>query len=79
MQGEEIAHELMDTLSVRLSISSNRLLAVMRDRASVNGVALRTLKIIYPNLVDIGCFSHTVNLAGERFKIPLLGEFTFFP
>ena len=75
MRGEELARELIETLSVRLSISSTRLLAAMRDRASVNGVALRTLKIVYPNLVDIGCFSHTVNLAGERFKIPLLGEF----
>ena len=41
----------------------------------MNGVALSTLQIIFPNLVDIGCFSHTVNLAGERFKIPLLVEF----
>ena len=73
--GEEIARELIEVLSVRLSISSARLLAAMRDRASVNGVAMRTLKIIFPHLVDIGCFSHTVNLAGERFKIPTLLEF----
>ena len=63
--GDEIARELIEVLSVRLSISSARLLAAMRDRASVNGVAMRTLKIIFPHLVDIGCFSHTVNLAGE--------------
>ena len=75
MQGEELARKLIETLSVRLSISSTRLLAAMRDRALVNGVALHTLTIAYPNLVDIGCFSHAVNLAGERFKIPLLGEF----
>ncbi len=75
MKGEEVARELLEVLSVQLSISSSRLLAAMRDRASVNGVAMRTLKIIYPNLVDIGCFSHTVNLAGERFKIPTLLEF----
>ena len=47
----------------------------MRDRASVNNVALRTLKIVYPNLVDIGCIAHTINLAGERFQVPTLQEF----
>ena len=37
--------------------------AAMRDRASVNNVALTTLK-----LVDIGCYSHTINHVGERFS-----------
>ena len=31
-----------------------------RDRAAVNNVAIRTLSIVYPNLFDIGCFSHTL-------------------
>ena len=72
MTGEEIARELIDTLSVGYGIS---LLAAMRDRASVNNVALRILKIVYPNLVDIGCIAHTINLAGERFQVPTLQEF----
>ena len=38
----------------------------MRDEDSVNKVALRTLK------VDVGCFSHTVNLAREHFKVHTL-------
>ena len=75
MTGEEIARELINSLSVCYGISSNRLIAAMRDRASVNGVALRTLKIVYPDLVDVGCFAHTINLAGERFKIPTLLQF----
>ena len=75
MTSEEIARELIDTLSVTYGISSNRLAAVMRDRASVNGVALRTLKVVYPYLVDIGCFAHTINLAGDKFKIPTLIQF----
>ena len=48
----------------------------MRDRCSVNNVALRTLKIVYPNLVDIGCIAHTINIAGEHFQISTLDEFT---
>lgn len=75
MKGEEVARELINTLSVTYGISSSRLLATMRDRCSVNN-ALRTLKIVYPNLVDVGCFAHTFNLAGEHFKIPTLLQFT---
>ena len=71
MTGEEIARVLISTLSVLYSIPSNCLLAAMKDRASVNGVAMRTLQIVYPMAVDIGCFSHTINLVGERFKMPL--------
>ena len=45
LTGEEIAHELVQVLSVSYSISSSRLIAAMRDRAAVNNVAMRTLKI----------------------------------
>ncbi len=33
----------------------------MRDRASVNNVAIQTVKIVYPCLLDVGCFSHTLD------------------
>ena len=41
MTGEEIARELINVLSTVLGIQSNLVLAVMRDRASVNNVAMR--------------------------------------
>ena len=47
----------------------------MRDRASSNGVAMKTVKVLYPNLVDIGCFSHTIDQVGENFHTPILHEF----
>ena len=47
----------------------------MRDRASVNNVAIRTLGILYPNLFDVGCFSHTLDHVGEKLQTPLLDEF----
>ena len=78
MTREEIAQELIDTLSVNYSISSSQLIAAMRDRCCVNNVALRTLKIVYPNLVDLGCIEHTINIAGKHFQIPTLHEFTNF-
>ena len=75
MCGEEIARELITTLSVNYGISSDRLMAAMHDRAATNGVAMRTVKVIYPLLLDVGCFSHMLDLVGEKFCTPHLTEF----
>ena len=48
LTGEEVAHDLIQVLSVNYSISSNHLIAAIRDRASVNTTTMRTVKIIYP-------------------------------
>ena len=47
----------------------------MRDRASTTNVAMNTLKIVYPLIVDIGCFSHTIDHVGGCFNTPTLSEF----
>ena len=70
---EEIAKELITVLSVTYSIHPSNLLAAMRDIASTNNVAMR---IIYPNVVDIGCFSHTIDHVDGKFNTPVLMEFT---
>ena len=44
--GEEVARELISVLSVTYGVRSSNLLASMRDRASVNNVAMRTLKVV---------------------------------
>lgn len=54
--GEELARELLAVLSVQYSIGTQQLLAAMKDRASVNEAATRILKIVYPNVLSIGCF-----------------------
>ena len=66
---------LITALSTQYNISSTSLLAAMCDRASVNDVAIRTLKIIYLALLDIGCFSHTLDLVGSKFATPHLSDF----
>lgn len=75
MTGEELAQQLLSCLSTNLGINSALLLAAMRDRASVDDVAVRTLKILYPSLVDIACFSHTLDHVGEKMETPVLHQF----
>jgi len=73
--GEELARELISVVSVTYGICVDQLLACMRDRSTVNNVAIKTLKIIYPQLIDVGCFSHTIDHVGEHFVMPNLSEF----
>ena len=76
MCGEELARELIGVLSTELGIPSARLLAGMRDRASINGVAMHTLKIVYPSLLDVGCFNHTIDHVRSHFVVPILDDFS---
>ena len=55
-----------------LGIESHKLLVVMYDRASVNGAAVRIVKVVYPNIVDIGCISHILDIVGDKFRTPNL-------
>ena len=63
-------------LAHNLALTFNSITAFMRYWASINNVALKTLKIVYPPLLDVGChMSHTLNLVGEHFKLPNLLDF----
>ena len=53
-------------------------MAIMHDCASANKVAMRTLQVLYPAVLGIGCFSHTLNRVGERFNAPLVNDFTTY-
>ena len=70
MTGEKIAQQIIVIVSTEFGISSNLIVAAMRDRASVNDVAIRTIKVVYNELLDVGCFSHTLNHVGERMNTP---------
>ena len=75
MTGEELARELIRVLSTEYGLAPERLLAAMRDRASVNGVAMATLRVVYPSLIDVGCYAHTIDIVGEKFQTPNLHTF----
>ena len=36
---------------------------------------MNVVKIVYPKIRDVRCFSHTINLVGDKFKTPLLVSF----
>ena len=76
LSGEEVARQLVSTISTELSIPSNLVVAFMTDRTSVNSVAMRTVSVLDSSMLDIGCFSHTLDLVGEHVNIPILNEFT---
>ena len=66
MTGEEIAQQVIVIVSTEFGTSSNLIVTAMRDKASVNDVAMRTIKVVYNELLlDVGCFSHTLNHVGE--------------
>lgn len=75
LSGEELARELLTVLSTELGGTGEKLLDAMRDCASVNSAAIRTVQVMYPNTLDIGCFSHTLDLVGHNFKTPTLDKF----
>ena len=59
LSGEEITHEIIDSLSLEYGVGFEHGLAVMYDCASTDVVAMRTLKVLYPLAQGIGCF-HTL-------------------
>jgi len=76
MTGEELGRVIISSLSTLYGINSHRLVAAMRDRASVNNVAMGVLKLLYPDVLDVGCFSHTLDRVGSHFSIPVADDFT---
>ena len=76
LNGQELTGELIQCLSVKFQIPSSRLVAAIRDGAAVNGAALRNMKeIMFPQLIDIICSSHSLDNVGWHFDTPLLDEF----
>ena len=75
LSGEEAAREIIGVLAREYGVGAELPVATIRDRASVNNVAVRTIKVIFPNILDIDCFSHTLHHVGEKFNAPVLEKF----
>ena len=61
--------------SVESTVSTEQVLAANRDCASVNGVVIWHIRIMFPNLLEIGCHSLTNDIAGNKFELPTVEEF----
>ena len=68
--------QLINTLSVQYDVTSGMLLAAMDDRTSTNDVAMRTVRVVFTSA--IGCFSHMLELVGQKFCTPHLTEFSMW-
>ena len=75
LAGEEVARLLIETLSTKLGIASTHIIAAIRDRASVNSVAMHTIKVVYSKIFDVGCYSHTLDHVGEKMDTSVLHDF----
>ena len=53
--GDDLAWIMIEVLHCKLGVLQGQLLAAMRDRASVNTCALRTVSVLYPDMLDVGC------------------------
>ena len=72
---EEVDRELLFVLHAQYGIATDSLVAIMRERASVNNLAMSILHVMYLPVLDIECFSHTIDNAGRKFETPVLDEF----
>jgi hypothetical protein len=76
VMGEEVARQVITVVSTELSVTPNKVLAAMHDRAAVNNVAMRTISVVYNQITDVGCFSHTLDNVGNHMKTPILNDFS---
>ena len=75
LKGEELAREILSALSTDLGVSGSYLIAAMHDRASVNTAAMSIVSIMYPDILDVGCFSHALDLVGRKFTLRHVDKF----
>ena len=75
VNADELARVLKEALCVEFGIRANSLLAAMRDGASVNQAALNRIQFFFPKMLNIVCFSHTLDNVGSHLVTPTLQEF----
>jgi hypothetical protein len=72
---DDIAALLMSKFQ-EFGIKASSVVAFSRDRASVNTKAIGNLKRVgFKHVLDLECFAHTINNAGERFESPKVKNF----
>ena len=75
LKAEELAQCLIQALAVEYAIQPGALLAAMKDGASVNQAARKQVRFFFPQLLDVTCFSHTIDNVGKHFELRVLDTF----
>lgn len=75
LSGQQVAHILLYTLSNIYRVEPSHLIAAMRDRASVNDVGIRSILPLYDQMLDVSCFSHTLDHVGGKVESEELDAF----
>ena len=76
LNSQQLAREIINALSTELQYPSDRVIAVIRDGASVNEAAFKILKdVMYPNVTNIICIAHSLDNIGKHFETDLLDSF----
>lgn len=75
LKGDDLAREIITVLAQQYNVQNSSLCAAMRDGASVNGAAMRTVKVVFPKVVDVHCFSHAIDGIDSHLNIPTLRRF----
>lgn len=77
VNADELAQVLNQCLAVDYGIRASSLLAAMRNGTSVNQAALNKIafEFIFPKVLNVVCFSHTLDNVGNHLVIPTLLKF----
>ena len=75
VNSQQLAQVLNECLTVCYGVHHKHIIAVMREGAAVNGAARHILSVLFPNVIDVICFSHTLNNTGRHFQFATLDEF----
>ena len=76
LKANELAQRLIQSWAVKYSIHPGVLLAAMKDGAAVNHASLEQVKFFFAQLLDITCFSHTIDNVGKHFEFRVLDRFS---
>lgn len=74
VKASELAQVFNKVMTQEYALEADKILAIGNDRASVNLAAFNLLQPFFPNALDVGCFSHTINNAGKEHQTPKLKE-----
>ena len=76
LSANELARDIITILCTGLQIPASTIIYSIRDGASVNDAAMRTMKkVMFPSIMNIICVSHTLDNAGRHMETLLLNNF----